>query len=109
MQISLGKTLRKRTEALPLHTDVISRQNSERENEGTRRAATVTKSSCLSLVSVYSARLTRGNESGLWIPCKTSLLIRGTASDVAGIDSETVLRNTVSESRIVTSEMGKQG
>ena len=35
-----------------------------------------------------------------------SLLIRGTASDVAGIDSETVLRNTVSESRIVTSEIG---
>ena len=37
---------------------------------------------------------------------KPSLLIRGTASDVAGIDSETVLRNTVSESRIVTSEKG---
>ncbi len=32
------------------------------------------------------------------------LLMSGTASDVAGIDSETVLRNTVSESRIVTSE-----
>ena len=43
----------------------------------------------------------------LFISCSSpSLLIRGTASDVAGIDSETVLRNTVSESRIVTSEMG---
>ena len=37
------------------------------------------------------------------------LLINGTASDVAGIDSETVLRNTVSESRIVTSEKGNDG
>ncbi len=31
------------------------------------------------------------------------LLMRGTASEVAGIDSDTVFRNTVSESRIVTS------
>ena len=32
------------------------------------------------------------------------VLIKGTASEVFGIDSETVFRNTVSESRIVTSE-----
>ena len=32
------------------------------------------------------------------------LLIRGTASDVAGMDSDTVFRNTVNERRIVTSE-----
>ena len=32
------------------------------------------------------------------------VLIKGTASEVFGIDSETVFRKTVSESRIVTSE-----
>ena len=31
------------------------------------------------------------------------ILIKGTASDVAGMDSETVLRNTVNDSSIVTS------
>ena len=41
--------------------------------------------------------------------CSPSLLIRGTASDVAGIISETLLRNTVSERRIVTSEIGNDG
>ena len=33
------------------------------------------------------------------------ILIRGTASDVLGIVSDTVLRNTVSESNTVTSEI----
>ena len=42
-------------------------------------------------------------------PDVTLLLIRGTACDVVGIDSETVLRNMVSESRIVTSEKGREG
>ena len=42
-------------------------------------------------------------------PDVTLLLIRGTACDVVGIDSETVLRNMVSESRIVTSEKGCEG
>ena len=54
---------------------------------------------------------------GIWILdtlpqlmfCSPSLLIRGTASDVAGIISETLLRNTVSERRIVTSEIGNDG
>ena len=32
------------------------------------------------------------------------VLIKGTASEVFGIDSETVLRKTVSDRRIVTSE-----
>ena len=31
------------------------------------------------------------------------LVIKGTASEVAGMDSETVLRNTVKDSSIVTS------
>ena len=33
------------------------------------------------------------------------VLIKGTASDVLGIDSETVFRKTVNESSIVTSEI----
>ena len=40
----------------------------------------------------------------------TPVLISGTASEVAGMDSETVFKNTVSERRIVTSEnKNKQG
>jgi hypothetical protein len=33
------------------------------------------------------------------------VLIKGTASDVLGMDSETVLRNTVNDSSIVTSNV----
>ncbi len=40
--------------------------------------------------------------------CVNSLLSSGTASEVSGIDSDTLLRNIVSESRMVTSET-KQG
>lgn len=70
-----------------------------------------TKKSCFVRIQKYeiSKKKWRKKEKHSDILCISSILPRrGTASDVAGIVSATILRKTVRDNRIVTPEINKK-